>query len=184
MNTSNFQIEAPESARLEESERAFRRFEPVLRDFLEAYKLGGGITVDTVPLVSSTYSVRLRDAIRGTLRHNYKSDMAPAQAIRAAWESSIVKPVAKFQVYIGPQKPKAVNPFKGASTLTRDMNVFSVSSVEQVSGLILLCKTNASTPMNKLIILDNHEDIRAYLDSNTGEDTYARWEDLNTVILA
>jgi hypothetical protein len=169
--------------RSEESEKAFRRFEPVIANFVRGYNNGIGTVADTLPLLSSTYCVRFRDAVRGALRAGYTSDKFRPEQLKEAWDACVVRQISRYKVYIGPPEQRAAHVFAAQEHGQRSINTFNVSTLEQVKAILEICRLNCSTPLNKLSVFENHDVIRDYLETNLGEDNFARWEDDNTVVI-
>lgn len=181
---SNQPSQPADFIRSEESEKAFRRFEPVIHNFVRSFsQRSSGIVADTLPLLSSTYCVRFRDAVRGALRAQYSSDKFSLEELKEAWDNCVVRQISKYKVYIGPPEQRAGHVFAAQELGQRDINIFSVHNVEQVKAIVELCRLNCSTPLNKLSVFDNHEAIKDYLEHNLDEDNFARWEDDNTVVI-
>ena len=94
--------------RPEESLQSFRRFEPVISEFVKAYHKGFGYVANTHNLQSSTYVVRLRDAIRGFFKHQYPSTVVDIEKLATAWQGSVIRAQSMSTIYIGPRRHAAM----------------------------------------------------------------------------
>lgn len=135
MNTSPF-------IRSEESLTAFRRYEVVLCEIIKAHRQGKAYTIQPpASLAPSTFVVRLRDVIRGGIKHQHPFSVAlySPEDLAAVKKDYIICALQSGHIYVGPT-PTAENPVQVAGTTTYEAALpeITIGTREQLERVLSL----------------------------------------------